>query len=388
MRRDVDVAVREVRGRRHGREQLGVLAVARPARCAARLAVRATPTAPGRTRAASSKRFWPSQRDEAVGVLLAEQVGEDALRVVVVVDEQHQVAEADERVRAVPGARQRVRAAMDVAHHMDPHGLDPATRTRIADGERPGRSSPSRSTPGRATRGPGRGRPARPEAPSGRTAVPTWKAVTPAAASTATCLRRSPPPAMIIAGRVRVPGGAADEDVDPARPRPAGARPSGRCRARRRDRATASHAGRGRRRGPPRGGRSRAAGRRRRASLPVAAVSIVAGGVEETEHEPVRARVREARGRAPQPVELERGGAEAGLGPQHHPERQGRGLPDGLRRRRDRGSGRRRPCRRPPPAGRRRRPPPPARRRRSARSLPAAALAFPRNRVRVRPDQA
>ena len=50
-----------------------------------------------------------------------EQVGEDALAVVGVVEEQEQVAQADQRVGAVGRAGQRIRAAVDVAHHVDSH---------------------------------------------------------------------------------------------------------------------------------------------------------------------------------------------------------------------------------------------------------------------------
>ena len=51
----------------------------------------------------------------------AEQVGEDALAVVGVVEEQQQVAQADQGVRAVARAGQCVRAAVYVAHHVDSH---------------------------------------------------------------------------------------------------------------------------------------------------------------------------------------------------------------------------------------------------------------------------
>ena len=51
----------------------------------------------------------------------AEQVGEDALAVVGVVEEQEQVAQADQRVGTVGRAGQRIRAAVYVAHHVDSH---------------------------------------------------------------------------------------------------------------------------------------------------------------------------------------------------------------------------------------------------------------------------
>jgi hypothetical protein len=63
-----------------------------------------------------------AQRDELGGPLGAEQGGEDALRVVVVVDEKDQVTQADQRVRAVARPGQRVDPAMDIADDMDPHG--------------------------------------------------------------------------------------------------------------------------------------------------------------------------------------------------------------------------------------------------------------------------
>ena len=43
------------------------------------------------------------------------------LAVVGVVDEQQQVAQADQRVRAVTGPPERVGPAMDVTDHVDPH---------------------------------------------------------------------------------------------------------------------------------------------------------------------------------------------------------------------------------------------------------------------------
>ena len=50
---------------------------------------------------------------------------EDALAVVVVVDEKNQISEADERVGAVPGPGQRVGPAMHITDYMDPHAGNP-----------------------------------------------------------------------------------------------------------------------------------------------------------------------------------------------------------------------------------------------------------------------
>ena len=61
-----------------------------------------------------------AQLDEPAGLLGAEQVGEDALPVIGVVDEQQQITQADQRVRATR-AGQRVRAAMHITDHVDPH---------------------------------------------------------------------------------------------------------------------------------------------------------------------------------------------------------------------------------------------------------------------------
>ena len=55
------------------------------------------------------------------GVLGAEQLGEDPLGVVVVVDEQQQVAEADQDVGPVARLGQRVGAAVHIADDVDPH---------------------------------------------------------------------------------------------------------------------------------------------------------------------------------------------------------------------------------------------------------------------------
>ena len=56
-----------------------------------------------------------------------------------VVDEQQQVAQADQGVRAVRGPGQRVRAAVHVAHHVDAHTLQ--TEARPSPAARPASSS-------------------------------------------------------------------------------------------------------------------------------------------------------------------------------------------------------------------------------------------------------
>ena len=73
------------------------------------------------------------QLDEAASLVRAEQVGEDALPVVRVVDEQQQITQADEGVRATR-AGQRIRAAMHIADHVNPHGHTVARPARPALG--------------------------------------------------------------------------------------------------------------------------------------------------------------------------------------------------------------------------------------------------------------
>ena len=62
-----------------------------------------------------------AQLHDAVGVLDAEQVGEDAAGVVGVVEEEHEVAEADQGVGAVAGPGQVPAVAVHVADHVDAH---------------------------------------------------------------------------------------------------------------------------------------------------------------------------------------------------------------------------------------------------------------------------
>ncbi|MGH3409072.1 MAG: hypothetical protein ACRDRJ_42220 [Streptosporangiaceae bacterium] len=67
----------------------------------------------------------------AATLLGAEQVREDALAVVGVVDEQQQVAQADQRVGVVPGPGQRVGPAVDVTDYVDPHRVNYSWAMRL-----------------------------------------------------------------------------------------------------------------------------------------------------------------------------------------------------------------------------------------------------------------
>ncbi len=86
----------------HGREQLRVLAPRRPPRCARGDRRRARPTAPptssGPRRTAAPSAARPTRRARSA----PNRSAKDALAMVRVVDEQQQVTEADQRVRAVP----------------------------------------------------------------------------------------------------------------------------------------------------------------------------------------------------------------------------------------------------------------------------------------------
>jgi hypothetical protein len=62
-----------------------------------------------------------AQFDVDLGRLGAEQVGEDAFPVVGVVEEQQQVAQADQRVGSASRAGQRVRPPVHVAHYVNSH---------------------------------------------------------------------------------------------------------------------------------------------------------------------------------------------------------------------------------------------------------------------------
>jgi hypothetical protein len=63
-----------------------------------------------------------AQLDEAAGVLRAEQVGEDAARVVRVVEEEEEVPQADQGVGAVTGPGQVTGVAVHIADDMDAGG--------------------------------------------------------------------------------------------------------------------------------------------------------------------------------------------------------------------------------------------------------------------------
>ncbi len=121
--RDVDVAVGGVRGGGEGGEHLCVLAAY--GALDEGVAVQAGPELPpegvGLLEAARG-----AQLDDPVGVLDAEQVGEDPARVVRVVEEEHEVTEADEGVCAVARAGEGLGVAVHVAHDVDPGAPRPA----------------------------------------------------------------------------------------------------------------------------------------------------------------------------------------------------------------------------------------------------------------------
>src|SRR5260370_33848575 len=62
-----------------------------------------------------------AQGDELPGRVRAKQVGKDPFPVIGVVDEQQQVSEADQGVRAVGRTPERLGPAMNIADHMHPH---------------------------------------------------------------------------------------------------------------------------------------------------------------------------------------------------------------------------------------------------------------------------
>src|ERR1700730_5900019 len=62
-----------------------------------------------------------AQGDELPGRVRAEQVSKDASPVIGVVDEQQQVSEADQGVRAVGRAPERIGPAMNIADYVHPH---------------------------------------------------------------------------------------------------------------------------------------------------------------------------------------------------------------------------------------------------------------------------
>ncbi len=123
----VDVAVGEVGGRGHGGEDARVLLADGSLDVVARLPAEGRPQRGGhapRLLEAAGR----AQRDELRRPLLAEHLAEDALRGVVVVDEEDQIAEADEHVGALSRAGEGVRAPVDVTDDMDPHDGHRSTR--------------------------------------------------------------------------------------------------------------------------------------------------------------------------------------------------------------------------------------------------------------------
>ena len=65
-----------------------------------------------------------AQLDVLPGVLGPVELGEYPLRVIGVVQEEQQVAQADQHVRAVSGGGQRVGGTVHVAHHVDSHVIN------------------------------------------------------------------------------------------------------------------------------------------------------------------------------------------------------------------------------------------------------------------------
>lgn len=106
--RHVDIAVGRVRRFRERGEHLGVLLAHRLLDRRGPVGADARPQ-PGTERARLLEATGGAQLDDAVGVLHAEEVREDAARVVGVVEEEDQVTEADQSVGAV-AARARSRA--------------------------------------------------------------------------------------------------------------------------------------------------------------------------------------------------------------------------------------------------------------------------------------
>ncbi|MFC6676279.1 hypothetical protein ACFQE7_09840 [Nonomuraea ferruginea] len=122
----VHVAVGQVGRRGHGGEQLGVLGAHVALDVVAGVAVEARPQL-GRHRPGLVEALGGAQGDELPGPFGAEQIGEDALAVVVVVDEQDEITETDQRVGAVSRGRQCVGPAVYVTDHMDPHAGNPTS---------------------------------------------------------------------------------------------------------------------------------------------------------------------------------------------------------------------------------------------------------------------
>jgi len=118
--RNIDVAVCQVGRRRQGREQLRVLPRRRSLDVQGAIAAQRGPQ-PRRHRAGLVESLLGTQRDVLPRRLRAEEFGENALPVIGVVDEQQQIAEADQRVCAVGCGGQRVGPAVHVADHVNPH---------------------------------------------------------------------------------------------------------------------------------------------------------------------------------------------------------------------------------------------------------------------------
>lgn len=122
-RRQVDIAVRQVGRLGHRAEQLGVLRPDRVFEYRAGIPVERAP----QLLAEDARLVEPPGRpqgDQPLGVVRAEQRGEDPAARVLVVQEQHQVAEADQHVGAVTGPGERLDTAVDVADHVN--------RTRVS----------------------------------------------------------------------------------------------------------------------------------------------------------------------------------------------------------------------------------------------------------------
>ncbi|GAA3067082.1 hypothetical protein GCM10020000_59190 [Streptomyces olivoverticillatus] len=132
-----------------GGEELGVLLADR--RLDGRLAVDAVPQQPPQL-AGLLEAARGAQRDDTVGVLDAEELGEDAARVVGVVEEEHQVAQAHQGVGAVARPGQSFGVAVYVADHVDSHTDHPRASVLAF-----GRPPDLRLLPGHRTEGLGCG---------------------------------------------------------------------------------------------------------------------------------------------------------------------------------------------------------------------------------------
>src|SRR6266487_3843749 len=125
----VDVAVGQVRRRRHDREQLRVLPRRRRLDMAGRFAVQPGPEPCGH-RPGRIESLRRPQVNELARRRRTEQVGEYPPPVVGVVNEQQQIAQAEQRVRAVGRDGQCIGPAVHVADHMNPHEHSVGSRVR------------------------------------------------------------------------------------------------------------------------------------------------------------------------------------------------------------------------------------------------------------------